>query len=113
VKNFISVDENRSVYFFLKVKISLPCKRMGTASVYIYIYIYISLEVLVTLVLSYRPQFVRTYVCYMNFMSQSDRNNERTEYHGLSLQDRVCLPFSFAYTLEIWCECYYRNNSLR
>jgi PIN domain nuclease of toxin-antitoxin system len=78
---------------------------MGTASVLL-------LEVLITLVLSYRPQFVRTYICCMNFMSQTDRDNERTEYHGLSLQDRVCLPFSFAYTLEIWCEYYYRNNSL-
>ena len=42
-----------------------------------------------------------TYILCMNFVSQTDGNNERTLYHGMSVHDRVCLPFSFAYTREI------------
>lgn len=56
VKNFISVDKYRFVSFFLKVKISLPCKRMGTVSA-----LYIVRSGNNISAVCYRPQFLRTY----------------------------------------------------
>jgi hypothetical protein len=103
VKNCISDDKN-SFSFFLKVRISNPRKRMERASRYIL------LEVTITLVLCLTDA-ICTYICCMNFVSQTGRKNERTECLGLSLHDCVCLPFSFAYISEIWCDYYYRNSS--
>jgi len=72
VKNFISVDENRFVSFFLKMKISLPFKRMGTASA-----LHIVRSGNNISAMSYRPQFVRTYVVWTSYLKRIGKTNAR------------------------------------
>ena len=72
VKNFISVDENRFVSFLLKVNISLPCKRMGTASALYSVRSGNNISAM-----SCRPQFVRTYVVWTLYLKRIGTTNVR------------------------------------